>query len=472
MTKYFAVSNGETVGERVWIATKDHISEVYCMGVWIHPVMFKNQKDPDSETNKEGKKGRRGANNNNNKATIKPRIWMGDVVRLVSMGVPIPSMQWASEKGVVSVLEWWKQSGLPLMYDHCAMDAASMNGHLAVLEWWKQSGLPLEYSRVAMDWASTKSHMPVSEYWEYSEIQRHYDEFAIREVEKNGNMAVLEWWCNHSGLNLLYTSHSMDRASAKGQVEVLEWWTENWDEFNYSKNSLNWASAKGHVEVLEWWRRIGCPLHYDEFAVDMASSNGHVEVLEWWKKSGLEIRYSKKSLKLASKNGHVEVLQWWRQSGFKLKYSDRCRTKYSDRCRTACTQDGYSAVSDWWKSVNTSPSPDVVDPINGQWGLDLCNSFLGYVFNSQDPMDWITRDITTIYRAFENRDRMFRLLPTERANVDQFVTRVLQPNNMSFYFFVKELHRLVGEDNMFIPPVDNNLKLLLPVMSFFKNKDK
>ena len=47
----------------------------------------------------------------------------------------------ASKHGHVAVLNWWKQSGLPVKYSENAMDYASWHGHVAVLDWWKQSGL-------------------------------------------------------------------------------------------------------------------------------------------------------------------------------------------------------------------------------------------------------------------------------------------------------------------------------------------
>jgi len=61
------------------------------------------------------------------------------------------AMDLASENGHVDVLEWWKNSGLNLKYSVWAMSNASMYGHVNVLEWWLKAhnefGLELEYSR-------------------------------------------------------------------------------------------------------------------------------------------------------------------------------------------------------------------------------------------------------------------------------------------------------------------------------------
>ncbi|KAI9330903.1 hypothetical protein DFJ73DRAFT_781751 [Zopfochytrium polystomum] len=48
----------------------------------------------------------------------------------------------ATVNSQVSVLNWWRQSGLDLTHEK-EMNRASEASHVNVLQWWKDSGLPL-----------------------------------------------------------------------------------------------------------------------------------------------------------------------------------------------------------------------------------------------------------------------------------------------------------------------------------------
>lgn len=102
------------------------------------------------------------------------------------------SIDEASRKGIVQVLDWWSESGHKFSYTNGAMDCASVRGHIEVLEWWKTSGLELKYSELAMDRAS-----------------------------ENGHIAVLEWW-KACGLKLIYSNDPMEMASVLALVAVSQ----------------------------------------------------------------------------------------------------------------------------------------------------------------------------------------------------------------------------------------------------------
>jgi hypothetical protein len=146
-----------------------------------------------------------------------------------------------------------KNSGLKFEYDNYVLEWASQNGLINVLEWWKNSGLELKYNERALTLAS------------------HY-----------GHVAVLEWW-KQSGLELKYDEAPLDWASSNGQVAVLEWWKQSGLELKYSAQSLCWASQNGHLGILEWWKNSGLPLkHFNQSILIYAKS---VDILNWWKTS-------------------------------------------------------------------------------------------------------------------------------------------------------------------------------------------
>ncbi len=126
------------------------------------------------------------------------------------------------------------QLRLTYCYRHCiphipcmSLDESSNLGRVSVLDWWKQSGLPLKYTDLAMKWASN-----------------------------NGHVAILEWW-KQSGLVLKYDGHAMSLASFAGQVAVLEWWKQSGLPLKYGYIALELAAIQGHGAILEWWKQSG-----------------------------------------------------------------------------------------------------------------------------------------------------------------------------------------------------------------------
>jgi hypothetical protein len=155
------------------------------------------------------------------------------------------------------------------MYDKCMMkmvESASLNGHIKVLEFLKNSGLPLQYDNEKKKYTGTPLDL----------------------ASGRGLVDVLEWWLK-SNLPLEYTHHALYYASYEGLVDVLEWWLKSNLPLKYNVNAIDFASENGHVNVLDWWKNSGLPLKYTEKALHYAIKAGQVSVIDWWFRSGLAI---------------------------------------------------------------------------------------------------------------------------------------------------------------------------------------
>lgn len=128
----------------------------------------------------------------------------------------------ASEFGSLASLEWWKNSGLELLYTNSAMLCAECWGEheevIQVLDWWKDSNLPLKYDEECMEFASYQSGILVLQWWLESNLLLKYDKEAMDSAH---DARVLDWWVQ-SGLELKYTRNNSLRSS-----EVTKWWLES-----------------------------------------------------------------------------------------------------------------------------------------------------------------------------------------------------------------------------------------------------
>uniref|UniRef100_A0A6C0E8N2 Ankyrin repeat protein n=1 Tax=viral metagenome TaxID=1070528 RepID=A0A6C0E8N2_9ZZZZ len=177
----------------------------------------------------------------------------------------------------------------------CSLDITSyFDIYIDVLEWWKKSGLSLIYSEKILDSAS-----------EY------------------GYINVLKWWFN-SGLPLKYSDNAIDGASQMGHIDVLELWKNSELELKYSSWALDGASANSHIDVLEWWKNSGLELKYSFLTTNLASDNGHINVLNWWHDSKLKFRYNYgilyNLLQSDTNDTNDEIIEWWKQSRYMIVY--------------------------------------------------------------------------------------------------------------------------------------------------------
>lgn len=133
------------------------------------------------------------------------------------------TMNSASKKGQVELLDWWK-TGPETHYTETALCDASRYGHIDVLEWWRKSGLELKaLPSVCLDMASEQGHVAVLEWWKSSGIELECPLWALSRAIQDKQLKVLQWW-ESSGLDLKLSGSERFDAQVCGDAEVLEWW--------------------------------------------------------------------------------------------------------------------------------------------------------------------------------------------------------------------------------------------------------
>lgn len=201
-----------------------------------------------------------------------------------------------------TILTWWRDCpALPTKdYHPDAVDGASRAGFVDILEWWRTSGLPLLYTERSLESASAE-----------------------------GNIAVLEWWKNASANAPLSDpihlrpGKSILLAAQSGRTSSLAWWDASGIPYTHSDSVTRIASTHGHVPVLELWHRLkDQKLIFDNQVLVGATKNGHVDVLEWWRQSGLRVEFKtcdiEEALEDAVSGREDRVRQWWDRNGLNL----------------------------------------------------------------------------------------------------------------------------------------------------------
>ena len=209
--------------------------------------------------------------------------------------VPLYIMNKLGYTGDIELAKWFLYNGC-FRYTHDIINFASMRGHVHFLDWFKTIGLEFMYTNIAMDSAA-----------------------------ENGHDRILEWFKN-SGLELKYTTNSVYYAAKKGHYDVLNWFKNSGLEFKYCERVIDYASENGIMKLLTWFENSGYKIKYTVKAINLASKNGFVQVLEWFKKNNLSLLSTNIAIKLAFFNGHLGVLNWYVQNKYKINLSKKTIT--------------------------------------------------------------------------------------------------------------------------------------------------
>jgi hypothetical protein len=208
------------------------------------------------------------------------------------------------------------------------LDIPSTYGNLDMLNLLKKYGIA-KYSSYALENAIRNSDINVLEWWKNSGLYLLYNPDIISSCR---NINVLEW-CKNNGLRVICSINTLKYASWNGHVNVLEWWLKQNIPLIYDEWAINYASKNGHINVLNWWFHSGLELKYDKYAIYNATMNCHINVLEWWRNSGLELKYDTLPFSHAcvmnslhsydvvqDPEKTINVLEWWMNSNLELKY--------------------------------------------------------------------------------------------------------------------------------------------------------
>lgn len=226
------------------------------------------------------------------------------------------------------ILQWWSTSATFLNKDYTSetLDGASNSGFVDVLEWWRESGLPLKYTDMALEKASAKGHVHVLEWWKKaSQCSRGVDADVSYQSDNDSTMPISSKpHHQHPGIDLR-VGKSICAAAQNGQTAVIQWFENSGIPYQYSESVAKLASGHGHVNVLEVWKSFkGEKMVFDFSVLVSPTKNGHVNVLEWWKRSGLKVEYKTCDIEEAledSVGSEVEkqdVKKWWATNGLNL----------------------------------------------------------------------------------------------------------------------------------------------------------
>ncbi|RDW75341.1 phosphopantothenoylcysteine decarboxylase-like protein [Coleophoma cylindrospora] len=237
--------------------------------------------------------------------------------------------------GRTDILEWWRTSPSFLSKDYTAeaIDGASKSGFVHVLDWWRQSGLPLKYTEAALEQASSKGHLLVLEWWKHASL--HQGSFHVDHDSRSrqGSPAPPDAAPSTGTSDVqpalrVLPGKSLLAAAQHNQPLVMRWWDNSGIPISHSESVARIASGHGCVAVLEVWRELkGEKLAFDSQVLVGPTKHGHVDVLEWWKNfsdAGGRVEYKTCDIEEAledsvgSQVDEDRVRRWWARNGLNL----------------------------------------------------------------------------------------------------------------------------------------------------------
>lgn len=213
--------------------------------------------------------------------------------------------------GTTPILDWWQKSASfsrVKKYSAEALDSASREGFVHVLDWWRLSGLPLLYTEASLEQASLKSKISVLDWWRNASLQ----------VRRRSNTKVYvdaEELSHVSGVTVDTINNIIYSNSGNTGVNHLQPLALK------PGKSLLFAAQHGLGPVLKWWAASGINTAHEESVAHIASAHGHVHILQFWKEhKGENMRFDGQILTAPTKECHTQVLEWWKQSGYRVEY--------------------------------------------------------------------------------------------------------------------------------------------------------
>ena len=232
--------------------------------------------------------------------------------------------------GRIAILDWWytSPSFLSKEYNTEALDSASKAGFIHILDWWRNSGLPLRYTEAALEQASCRGNIDVLDWWRNASLPQSY---------QDGNEPSHPTSPIVSSLQNSTTMKASNASVATKQPPPLR--------LKVGK-SIIYAAQNGQAATIQWWVKSGIPTAHEEAVARIASANGHVNVLQLWKEcKGEKLQYDHQVLVGPTKNGHVEVLEWWKQSMYIVEYKT---CDIEEALEDSLGGSGEDRIRAWW----------------------------------------------------------------------------------------------------------------------------